>query len=390
MIRYGKQYIDKFDQKAVISALKSNWITQGPRVEIFERNLKNRIGSKFCSAVSNGTAALHLTALALGWKKNDIILCSSISFLSASNAVIYAGAKPDFVDISLRDYNIDIEKLKKKIKLYYSKNKKIKAIIATDFAGNPCNWKELKKISKKNNITLINDNCHAFGASYEKNKKYAIKYADVVTQSFHPVKNITTGEGGAILTNNKEIYNKVKLLRSHGVVKSLGKNQARPWYYEMRELGYNYRITDLQCALGTSQLKKLNKFIKRKNQIAKIYNSFFKDFKAVTIPRVKENCLHGFHLYPLLIDFKKLKISRSFLFKRLKSKNIILQVHYIPIHFQPFYRKNFKFKVGDYPVAEKFYTQEVSLPIFYSLKNSQVLYICKLIKKTLKLNDQKQ
>lgn len=387
MIKYGKQYIDKEDQKAVLSSLKSEWITQGPRVETFEKNLKKKFGAKFCCAVSNGTAALHLTGLALGWKKNDIILCSSISFLSASNAAIYSGARPDFIDISLNDYNISIEKLKKKIKFYLSKKKKIKSIVVTDFAGHPCNWTELKKLSKKYNITLVNDNCHALGASYEKNKKYAINFADVVTQSFHPVKNITTGEGGAVLTNNKKIYEKIKLLRSHGTIRNFSTKikKTKPWFYEMRELGYNYRITDLQCALGTSQLKKLDKFVKRRNEIANIYNSFFKNYKEIIIPKVSKNCIHAFHLYPLLINFEKLKIPKNILFNELKKKNVLLQVHYIPIHLQPYYRKNYKFKNGDYPVAEKFYKQEVSLPIYFSLKNKEVKYICKLLIKILKL-----
>ena len=387
MIKYGKQYIDKEDQKAVLSSLKSEWITQGPRVEIFEKNLKKKFGAKFCCAVSNGTAALHLTGLALGWKKNDIILCSSISFLSASNAAIYSGARPYFIDIILNDYNISIEKLKKKIKFYLSKKKKIKSIVVTDFAGHPCNWTELKKLSKKYNITLVNDNCHALGASYEKNKKYAINFADVVTQSFHPVKNITTGEGGAVLTNNKKIYEKIKLLRSHGTIRNFSTKikKTKPWFYEMRELGYNYRITDLQCALGTSQLKKLDKFVKRRNEIANIYNSFFKNYKEIIIPKVSKNCIHAFHLYPLLINFEKLKIPKNILFNELKKKNVLLQVHYIPIHLQPYYRKNYKFKNGDYPVAEKFYKQEVSLPIYFSLKNKEVKYICKLLIKILKL-----
>ena len=314
-------------------------------------------------------------------------MCSSISFLSASNAAIYSGARPDFIDISLNDYNISIEKLKKKIKFYLSKKKKIKSIVVTDFAGHPCNWTELKKLSKKYNITLVNDNCHALGASYEKNKKYAINFADVVTQSFHPVKNITTGEGGAVLTNNKKIYEKIKLLRSHGTIRNFSTKikKTKPWFYEMRELGYNYRITDLQCALGTSQLKKLDKFVKRRNEIANIYNSFFKNYKEIIIPKVSKNCIHAFHLYPLLINFEKLKIPKNILFNELKKKNVLLQVHYIPIHLQPYYRKNYKFKNGDYPVAEKFYKQEVSLPIYFSLKNKEVKYICKLLIKILKL-----
>ena len=383
MIRYGKQYIDKKDQKAVLSILKSDWLTQGPQIEIFENSLKRNFGAKYCCAVSNGTAALHLTGLALGWKKGDIILCSSISFLSASNSVIYSGATPDFVDISLHDYNINIIKLKEKVNYYHKKNKKIKAIIATDFAGNPCDWNELKKISVKHNIKLINDNCHALGSVYKNDRKYSVKYADVVTQSFHPVKNITTGEGGAVLTNNKTIYEKIKILRSHGIIRNAKKVKKTPWYYEMQYLGYNYRISDFQCALGNSQLKKISKFLKKRNKIAKAYNAYLSNHDLIETPKVKKNNKHSFHLYPLLINFKKSKISKKKLFNELKKRGVIPQVHYIPIHLQPYYRKKFGFKKGDFPLAEKFYEQEVSLPIFYTLKFEKVKYISNLIKKII-------
>ena len=384
MIRYGKQHIDHQDQKAVLETLKSELITQGPKIELFEKLLKSKFGSKYCSAVSSGTAALHLTGLALGWKKNDIILCSPISFLAASNAVIYSGAKPEFVDINPKDYNIDINELKKKKKFFKKKKKIVKAIIATDFAGNPCDWKELKSLSIKYNIRLINDNCHAIGAKYENNIKYAAKFADVVTHSYHPVKNITSGEGGAVLTNNKFIDNKIKLLRSHGTTKKT-KNSSKPWYYEMIELGYNYRISDLHCALGISQLKKIEKFVKRRIQIAKIYKSLFSNYKNVITTEEKKKNRHAYHLYPVLFNFDKIGISKSIFFKKLIKKNIFLQVHYIPIYSQPFYKKNFNFKSKNFPMAERFYKQEVSLPMYYSLKNKQIRYIFNTIVKTLKL-----
>ncbi len=378
MIRYGKHYIDNKDRKAVVSVLKSNWLTQGPNVERFENKLKNIFKSSYCCAVANGTAALHLAAMALNWKKNDIILFSPISFVSASNVAIHLGAKPDFVDIDKETYNISINELKKKISLYKSKNKKIKAIVATDFAGNPCNWLELKKISKKYNIQLVNDNCHALGASYRGDKHYSIKYADVVTQSFHPVKNITSAEGGAILTNNKYIYNRVKFLRTHGIVK-----KNHPWLYEMKYLGLNYRLSDIQCALGISQLTKLNKFIKKRNEIAKIYDKYFSNISFIQIPKVNKVSKHAYHLYPLLINFKKLKLNKLSFFKKLKRKNISLQVHYIPIHLQPYYKKKFGFKKGDFPNAENFYEKEISIPMFFGLKRVQQLKIIKILKKLI-------
>ena len=383
MISYGKQYIDKSDIKTVIKILKGNWLTQGPQVENFEKALKSKFLAKYCTVLSSGTAALHLAGLALGWKRGDIVLCSPISFLASSNCILYSGATPDFVDIDRLSYNIDVNKLEKKIKHLNSQSKKVVAVVATDYAGNPCDWKALKEIKLKYNIQLINDNCHAIGASYNKDTCYAVKYADIVAHSYHPVKNITTGEGGAVLTNDKKIFDKIKMLRSHGTTKDQKLMSANdgPWYHEMQELGYNYRITDIQCALGISQLKKLNKFIKRKKEIAKIYDINFSDDISFSIPKVQKNCSHVYHLYPLQINFDKLHISKKLLFQKMKSKNINLQVHYIPIHLQPYYRKKYNFKLGNFPVAEQFYKREISLPIYFSIKNSQIFNIIKLIKK---------
>ncbi len=364
MINYGKQSIDKKDTFAVINTLKKKLITQGPEVKKFEDSIKKKFGSKYCASVSSGTAALHLTGLALNWRKGDIILCSTLTFLATSNSIIYCGAKPELIDIDPSNYSININQLENKLNFY---KKKVKAVIITDYAGNPSNWKKIKQLSKKFKFKTINDNCHALGASYQGNKKYAVKFADVVTHSYHPVKSITTGEGGAVLTNNKKIYEKVKLLRSHGIVRSKKINKNKPWYYEMKYLGFNYRITDFQCALGNSQLKKLNIFIKKRQKIAKVYNHKFSNLGIFKLPYVDKNNLHSYHLYPLCIDFKKIKLSKSMLFNLLKKKNVNLQVHYIPIHRHPYYKNNFKFKKRNFPEAEKFYREEVSLPIYFDL-----------------------
>ena len=381
MINYGKQNIDQSDIKAVIKVLKGNLITQGSTSIEFEKSLSQKFGSKYTSVVSSGTAALHLLGLALGWKKNDIILTTPISFLATSNSILYSGARPEFVDINNETFNIDTDLLLKKIVKLKKNKKKIAAIICTDFAGHPCDWEKIKKISKKFNVKLINDNCHAFGASIKNNSKYAIKYADYITLSFHAVKHITTGEGGAILSNDSRIIKIIRTLKTHGVVKN---KPSRPWLYEMRSLGYNYRITDFQCALGLSQLKKLNKFVKRRKEIALIYDKAFSNFPNVKIPKVAAKMGHAYHIYPLRINFKKIGISKEIFFKRLKKSGINLQVHYIPIHLQPYYKKKFNFKHGDFPVAEKFYDEEVSLPIFYGLKNSQIKFIISKIKKLIK------
>jgi len=381
MISYGKQYIDSKDISAVRKVLLSDWLTQGPLISKFELELKKYFGAKYCSVVSNGTAALHLAGLALGWKKGDIILTSPISFLATSNCILYSGATPDFIDIDKTNYNIDTNKLEDKLKKLKSSSKKVVAVIATDYAGNPCNWKYLKQLATKYNFILINDNCHAIGATYYNDKSYAVKYADIVTHSYHPVKNITTGEGGAILTNNREIFEKVNTLRSHGIEKNSKEKISRKglWHYEMHELGYNYRITDIQCALGISQLKKINKFIKRKREIAKIYDEQFSEDSIFKIPKVEKNYGHAYHLYPLQINFGKESEKKNF-FKKLYNNKIKLQVHYIPIHLQPYYRKNYGFKKGDYPIAENFYKREVSIPIYFSLKKKEIYKVINKIK----------
>ena len=383
MINYGKQYIDFSDVKAVSKVLKKNFLTQGPEVSKFEKKLKNYFGAKYCSVVSNGTAALHLAGVALNWKPGDIILTSTLSFLASSNSILYAGAKPEFVDINSKNYNIDIHQLEKKIKFLKKKSKKVVAIIATDFAGYPCDWGKLREIALKYRLKLINDNCHALGSKYKKNKSYAAKYANIVTHSYHPVKNITTGEGGAVLSNDKNIIKKIETLRSHGVERNPKQmiNNHGPWYYEMQHLGFNYRLSDIQCALGISQLKKISKFIKKRNQIAKIYDDAFSNDRRFIIHKPEKNYYHSYHLYPLQIKFNLLKISKKDLFKKMYNNNIKLQVHYIPIHLQPYYKKKFKFKNRDFPVAEKFYKNEVSLPIYYSLKKNEVYKIIKYIKK---------
>ena len=385
MISYGKQFIDSKDVLAVKKVLKGQWLTQGPLVKKFELALKNYFGSKYCAAVSNGTAALHLAGLALGWKKGDIVLTSPISFLASSNCILYAGATPDFVDINQTNYNINLIKLEERIKKLKSLSKKVVAVVATDFAGQPCDWKNLKRIALKYNIKLINDNCHAIGAKYCKDKSYAVKYADIVTHSYHPVKNITTGEGGSILTNDKEIYNKINILRSHGTQKNPKKmiSNDGPWYYEMHELGYNYRITDIQSALGISQLKKINKFIKKRKEIAKIYNKHFSQDNFYKIPKVEKSNSHAYHLYPLQINFKSNEQKKK-LFKKLYDSKIKLQVHYIPIHLQPYYKKRYGFKKGDFPVAEDFYKREISLPIYYSLDVKSIYKVIKIIKSFFK------
>ncbi len=383
---YGKQSISQEDIDVVAEVLKGDWLTQGPYVKQFEQELSEKFSASYATAVSNGTAALHLIALALGWKKGDVVITTPITFLASANCIVYAGATPDFVDIDAQTYTIDVDKLEEKILSYIQKQIQIKAVVAVDYAGLPCNWKKLRLLADTYNFQLVNDNCHALGAAIDNSISYACQYADVVAMSFHPVKHITTGEGGAILTNNKDLDEKVKILRTHGMTKDvqhLTRNDG-PWYYEMHELGYNYRITDFQCALGSSQLRKLDKFIQKRTEIANWYNEQFFDDERFIVPYVPQNYTHAYHLYPLQIKFEQLSISKKDFFERMKENNIILQVHYIPVHTQPYYKKNFGFSEWNFPVAERFYLNEVSIPIYPLLEKEDVEYIAMKIKQIAK------
>ena len=383
MISYGKQTINQADIDAVVEVLKGNWLTQGPAISIFENNLKRYFGSKHACAVSNGTAALHLAGLALGWEQGDIIITTPLTFLATANSIVYADAIPDFVDIDMATYTIDPNLIEEKVKFYQSKGKKVKAIIGVDFAGHPCNWEALRSLADKYDLQLVNDNCHALGATYLDDKQYAVKYADLVIQSYHPVKHITTGEGGVVLTNSSELDERIRRLRTHGMTKDpniLEQNDGL-WYYEMHEIGYNYRITDFQCALGSSQLKELDNFVQQRRKIARKYDKSFSiidNFKTLAFNDLFKS---SYHLYPLQIDFQKINISKLELFNKMKKSGINLQVHYIPVHLQPFYRKNYRFQKGDYPHSEKFYQNEVSLPIYPDLTIDEQVKVIENTKK---------
>ncbi len=382
MINYTKHFIDDKDIRSVVNVLKNKNITQGTEIGKFEKALCNYFGAKDSVVVNNATMALYLLAKALNWKKNDHVICSPMSFLSASNAVLISGAKPEFVDIDFETGNLSIEEVKNKIKTLKKNKKKIKAIIAVDYGGLPSDWRELQKIGKKNNITLINDNCHAMGASYYNSKQYAVKHADFVIQSYHAAKNITTGEGGSIISNDKKLLSKLRSLRSHGVTK---KSDIFPWYYQMNELSYNARITDFQCALGISQLKKLNRFVNKRILIANTYIKIFKNERNLELPFVSKNKKNAYHLFPIKINFENLSISKKQLFNILRAKfKINLQVHYIPIFNQPYYKKTLKIDTSKFKNTILFYNLVLCLPMYYSLSITKVKKIAFTLKKILK------
>lgn len=383
IINYGKQFIDASDIKEVNKVLKSQNITQGPYVKKFEDKIKKKFKCKYALAVSSGTAALHLIGIALGWKKNDIILCSANTFIATAASVEYCGASVEFIDIDNETFNISTSSLLKKIEILIKKKKKIKAVIATDYAGQPSDWEELYNIKKKYKFQLVNDNCHAIGSNYKGKINYSTIYADAVSLSFHPVKHITTGEGGMILTNNKKIFNTSLINRSHGMVK---KNKFYNGYYEVENLGFNYRLNDMSCALGISQLKKLNKFLIYRKKVARRYDNYFKNVKFIKIPKISKDRNHVYHLYVLRIDFKKLKTTKKKLFQFFLEKGFKLQVHYIPLNIQKYFKKKYRLNKNDCPNSLRFYNEAISIPIYYGIKTKIMKRFCNLLNKFIKKN----
>jgi UDP-4-amino-4,6-dideoxy-N-acetyl-beta-L-altrosamine transaminase len=376
-IPYGKQWLDSNDKKAVLDVLNSDFLTQGPKVEEFEKAICRYTGAKFCVAVSNGTAALHLAVLALDIPDGSEGITTPITFVASANCLLYNNIKPVFADIDPQTYNINPDEIKRNI------NRKTKVIVAVDFAGQPAEMKKIYQITKHNKLFIIEDAAHAIGSKYPDGAKVgSCKYSDMTTFSFHPVKTITTGEGGAITTNNRKLYEKLLILRTHGITKDSDKLSVNPgpWYYEMQELGFNYRLTDIQAALGISQLKKLDNFVKIRRNIVIKYNDAYQVLENITVPYEKPNNLSAFHLYVLLIDYKKLGKSRKQVMDALKNRGIGTQAHYIPVHLQPYYKKHFKFKSGDYPVAESYYSNCLSLPLFPKMTNSDINRVIKEVK----------
>jgi len=378
-IPYGRQWIDQGDIEAVVSVLKSDFLTQGPKIEEFENVICRYTGAKYAVAVSSGTAALHIAVLALNTKNGEGIT-SPNTFVASANCLLYTGLTPRFADIDKKTYCIDAKEIPKKI------TSKTRIFIPVHFAGQVADMEAIYQIAKKKKIFVIEDASHALGSKYEDESRVGnCKFSDMTIFSFHPVKTITTGEGGVITTNSKNLYEKLLMLRTHGITKDpkyLTQNSGF-WYYEMQELGFNYRMTDLQAALGICQLEKLDKFIQRRKEIVKQYNQAFKDIPGTTIPFEKIKNSSAFHLYVLQIDFEKIGKTRSQVMDELKAKGIGTQVHYIPVHTQPYYKKNFGYKKGDFPVSEKYYEQALSIPLYPKMSDGDIKYIIKTLLKII-------
>lgn len=369
-IPYGHQHINDEDVQAVVSALKSDYMTQGPLIGQFEKDFANYLGCKYACMVSNGTAALHLCAMALDIKPGDKVITTPITFVASANGFRYQGAEIVFCDIDAKTFLMDLDKLEAILKA--SPKGSYKAVVPVDFAGCPIDEERLRNLADEYHFAIVVDACHAPGASFidSKGEKQMVgngKYADLTVFSFHPVKHIATGEGGAITTNRKDLYDKVSLFRTHGITRdpSLLERNDGGWYYEMQELGYNYRITELQAALGISQLKRLDWSIQRRNEIAEKYDDAFAG-TAVKTPFRAEGLVHAFHLYIIQVDPAK----RKGLYDYLRANNVFSQVLYIPAHIMPYYRR-LGWKNGDMPIAEDYYSKCLALPMFPTLTDEE-------------------
>lgn len=379
-IPYGRQNITEEDLEAVRNVLVSDFLTQGPAVASFEKEFKAYVNSKYSVAVSNGTVALHLACLALGLKKGDRVITTPITFAASGNAALYCEAEVFFVDIDPVTFTMDLDKLKE---LIDSKPKGYFAgVIPVDFTGYPVNTEKLKQITQPNDMWILKDACHAPGAYFtnsEGEKVYSgsNKYADITVFSFHPVKHIACGEGGMITCQDDKLFADLSLLRTHGITKSDLKYDAfteesqGAWYYEMQTLGYNCRLTDMQAALGESQLKRAEAGVERRNEIAEFYRKELKDLPLIN--HAKDDHLNAHHLYVIQTE------KRKELYEFLRTKNIFTQVHYIPLHLMPYYSQ-FGWKKGDFPLAEAYYDKCLSLPMYPSITNEELSYVVQEIK----------
>lgn len=374
---YGKQFIDDDDIKMVVEALKSEYLTTGPLVEEFEKKFSEYVGSKYAVAVSNGTAALHIACLAAGLEYGDEGITTPITFAASANCILYCGAKPVFSDININNYNIDENEIEKNI------TEKTKVIIPVDFTGQSCSIDKIMDIANKHNLIVIQDAAHSIGTTYKDRKVGSI--AHMTTFSLHPVKTITSGEGGVITTNSKQLYEKLKLFRTHGITKQKESmiNKSHPsWYYEQIGLGYNYRITDLQCALGISQLNKIDIFINKRKRLVRLYNELLKDIDGIILQKEELYSDTSKHLYILRIDLEKVNVDRDTIFDALIAENIGVNVHYIPVYKHPYYRE-IGYQDNICKNAEQLYKSIITLPLHVNMNEKDIRDVVNAVKKVI-------
>lgn len=378
---YGRQWLDQDDIQAVAEVLRSDYLTTGPKIAEFEKAFAQYVGAKHAVAIANGTAALHAACFAAGIKEGDEVITTPITFAASANCVLYCGGEAVFADINPVTYNIDPVEIRKKI------TSRTKAIIPVHFTGQPCDMEEICKIAREYKLTVIEDAAHAVGAVYRG--KLIGSISEMATFSFHPVKHITTGEGGMITTNDEQLYNKLLLFRSHGITRDRGlmrEEYQGPWYYEQLELGYNYRMTDIQAALGLSQLRKADKFLRRRREIAGMYTEAFRDEANLIIPFQQDGCYSSWHLYVIRLNLHNLRCSRRDFFEYLHQEKIGANIHYIPVYKHPYYQQN-GYRDVICPNSEQLYETIISLPIFPKMKNEDVEDVIRSVKNILKRNE---
>ncbi|GIN64066.1 spore coat protein [Robertmurraya siralis] len=371
---YGRQLIDQLDVQAVIDVLKSDYLTTGPSISKFEEALAEYVGAKYAVSFSSGTAALHGACFAAGINEGDEVITSPMTFAASSNCILYQNGKPIFADIDNKTYNISPREIEKNI------TSRTKAIIPVDFTGQPADLDAIKDIATKHNLVVIEDAAHALGAKYKG--QFVGSISDMTMFSFHPVKHITSGEGGAITTNNKEYYDKLIQFRSHGITREIAQNRLEPWYYEMQFLGYNYRMTDIQAALGYSQLEKLDVFIQLRKKYVEIYNKELKNINEISIPIEMNEVDSSWHLYIIRLNLSKLSSSRRKIYTELQKLNIGVNVHYIPVYWHPYYQQ-LGYKKGICPIAEQVYEEFITLPLFPAMTEKDVYDVIDAVKVTI-------
>ncbi|CAN1499774.1 WecE Predicted pyridoxal phosphate-dependent enzyme apparently involved in regulation of cell wall biogenesis [Burkholderiaceae bacterium] len=385
MIPYGRQDINRDDINAVVNVLQSDWLTQGPAVPLFEKTVAQYAGVDYAIAINSATSALHIACLALGVGAGDYVWTSPNTFVASANCALYCGAKVDFVDIDPNTYNLSPSQLRKKLANSKNEGKLPKLVIVVHLAGQSCEMEEISKLSKEYGFKVIEDASHAIGGSYLEHKIGGCQFSDITVFSFHPVKIITTGEGGMATTNNPELAKKMQLFRSHGITSALDDMDPRPshqiWNYQQVELGFNYRMTDLQAALGISQMKRIDSFVEKRHQIANRYNQELKDL-PLTLPFQNSDTYSSFHLYLIRLQTDRAKLSQKELYQSMLESNIRVNIHYIPVYLQPYF-KNLGFKPGHSPEAEKYYEEVLSIPMYPSLSTIEQDFVINTLRNLL-------
>jgi len=374
---YGIQWLDEKEIAEVIDSMKSDWITTGPKMKIFEDNFKGYIGSKYAVAANSGTAALHISTSALGIKPGDEVITTPLTFVASANCVVYRGGTPILADIRKDTYNIDPNEIKKKI------TPKTKAIIPVHFGGQPCDMDEITEIADEHDLIVIEDAAHAIDAEY-KGKKIG-NISKLTCFSFHPVKNITTAEGGMVTTNDDDLCDKLLMFRTHGISKTAEKRfgKAGDYFYDMQFLGFRYNMSELHASIGIHQLNKLGGFQKRRREIVDIYNRELQKIEEITIPYVQEKVKHTWHLYVIQLNLEKLRVDRDHIFRALREENIGVNVHYIPVHYHSFYKTNFGLKQGLLPNVEWLYPRLLTIPLFPKMSDNDVYDVINAIEKVI-------